>query len=31
VGQVATAFYFLFLLVIIPGLGHFERYLMRVK
>lgn len=29
VGQVATIFYFLFLLVIIPGMGHLERYLIR--
>jgi ubiquinol-cytochrome c reductase cytochrome b subunit len=29
VGQIATVFYFLFFLVIIPGLGRVERYLMR--
>jgi ubiquinol-cytochrome c reductase cytochrome b subunit len=29
VGQVATVFYFAFFLVVIPGLGYLERYLIR--
>jgi ubiquinol-cytochrome c reductase cytochrome b subunit len=31
IGQIATFYYFFFLLVLIPGLGRFESYLMRMK
>jgi ubiquinol-cytochrome c reductase cytochrome b subunit len=31
VGQIATVFYFAFFLVIIPGFGYVERYLMRYQ
>jgi quinol-cytochrome oxidoreductase complex cytochrome b subunit len=29
IGQIATFFYFLFILVIVPGLGYLESYLIR--
>jgi ubiquinol-cytochrome c reductase cytochrome b subunit len=31
VGQIGTAFYFIFFLIIIPGLGKFESFLINQK
>jgi ubiquinol-cytochrome c reductase cytochrome b subunit len=31
VGQIATFFYFAFFILVIPGLGYFESFLIRFK